>query len=95
MSKKEFKKTDAVTIRCATQETSAKVQKISKRIDSSTLEILQENADTLKNLEVGQVTIKTKNPIVTTPFNDVQELGRFVFVRDENICAGGIIAEGE
>lgn len=95
MSKKEFKKTDVVTIRCATQETNAKVQKISKRIDSSTLEILQENADTLKNLEVGQVTIKTKNPIVIKPFNDVQELGRFVFVRDENICAGGIIAEGE
>jgi translation elongation factor EF-1alpha len=37
------------------------------------------------------VTIKTKTPIVVKTFQDVQELGRFVMVRDENICAGGII----
>jgi hypothetical protein len=29
--------------------------------------------------------------VAITNFNDVQELGRFVLVRDENICAGGIV----
>ena len=91
MSKSEFKKDEKITMRCATQETIAKVERITDKIDSSTLDILEQDADTLKNLEVGRVTIKTKKPIVIKPFNDVQELGRFVFVKDNNICAGGII----
>ena len=91
MSKSEFKKDEKITIRCATQETIAKVERIRDRIDSSTLDILEQDADRLRNLEVGRVTIKTKNPIVIKPFSDVQELGRFVFVKDDNICAGGII----
>ena len=91
MSKSDFKKDEKITMRCATQETIAKVERITDKIDSSTLDILEQDADTLKNLEVGRVTIKTKKPIVIKPFNDVQELGRFVFVKDDNICAGGII----
>jgi sulfate adenylyltransferase large subunit len=91
MSKRRFKKDGKVTIRCATQETTAKVERIAKRIDSSTLDVLEENAETLENLEVGQVTIKAKNTIVLKSFNDVKELGRFVFVEGENICAGGIV----
>ena len=91
MTKKPFDKNEKITIRCATQETSAKIEKIKKRIDSSTLDVLEEDAAKLGNLEVGQVTIKTKVPIVVKSFNDVKELGRFVFVKNENICAGGII----
>jgi len=91
MSKSEFKKDKKITIRCATQETVAKVERIEKRIDSSTLDIIEQDADTLKNLEVGQVKIKTKNPVVVKSFNDVKELGRFVFVEGDSICAGGII----
>ncbi len=91
ISKAEFKTDEKITIRCATQETIAQVQNIKNKIDSSTLKIIEKDADTLKNLEVGQVTIKTKKPIVVKSFNDVRELGRFVFVRDDNICAGGII----
>jgi sulfate adenylyltransferase large subunit len=91
MSKKDMKKGERLVIRCATQEQNCRVERIAKRIDSSSLEVLGEDSDTLKNLEVGEVVIKTKNPIVLTMFADVQELGRFVIVRDENICAGGII----
>ena len=91
LSKKEFDKSERVMIRCATQETTCRVVAIKKRIDSSSLGIIEEDAQVLKNLEVGVVTIKTKHPIVIKSFNDVQELGRFVLVRDENICAGGII----
>jgi len=40
---------------------------------------------------VAEVIIKTKRKVVIKDFNDVQELGRFVLVQDENICAGGII----
>ena len=91
MSKRDFTADQKVTIRCATQETSCKIQSINKRINSSTLEVIEENASVIKNLEVAEVIIKTKKPVAIKDFNDVQELGRFVLVQDENICAGGII----
>ncbi len=91
MTKKDLVKSQKLTIRCATQETSCKVESINKRINSSTLEVIEENAKVLKNLEVAEVIIETKKALVIKDFNDVQELGRFVLVRDENICAGGII----
>lgn len=91
MSKQDFGKAERITIRCSTQETTCKVETIRKRINSSTLEIIEENASLLRDLEVGEITMKAKNPIVVKAFNDVQELGRFVLVRDENICAGGIV----
>jgi sulfate adenylyltransferase subunit 1 (EFTu-like GTPase family) len=91
MTKRDFEPNMKLTIRCATQETSCKIAKINKRINSSTLEVIGEDADVMKNLEVAQVTIKTKKPMAIKDFNDVQELGRFVIVHDENICAGGII----
>jgi len=91
MAKEDFSKNERLAIRCATQETTCKVENIKKRIDSSDFEVIQENADTLKNLEVGEVIIKTKKPIAIKVFSDVQELGRFVFIRHEDICAGGIV----
>ena len=91
MSKKNVKKDQKLTIRCATQETSGKIEHIKKRIDSSTLEVITEDADTIENLNVAEVVIKTKKPLAITNFNEVQELGRFVLVQDENICAGGIV----
>jgi sulfate adenylyltransferase large subunit len=91
MSKKDFSVDEKLTIRCATQETSCRIEQIKKRIDSSTLKVIEEDAKVVKNLEVAQVIIKTKKPVAIKSFNDVQELGRFVLVREENICAGGII----
>ena len=91
MAKKDFKKEQKLTIRCATQETSCRIESINRRIDSSTLEVLAEDASKIKNLEVAEVVVKTKKPLIITSFNDVQELGRFVLVQDDNKCAGGII----
>ncbi len=95
MAKKEFKKDQKLTIRCATQETSCKIESINKRIDSSSLEVIAEDADSIGNLEVAEVIVKTKKPLAIKSFNDVQELGRFVLVHDENICAGGIITKAD
>ena len=91
LSKKDFTKDEKLTIQCATQASLCTIKEIKKRIDSSSLEVLEENGDKLKNLEIGQVLIKTKKPIAIKAFQDLQELGRFVLVRDENTCAGGII----
>ena len=91
MSKRQFSKDQRLSIRCATQQTTCKIESIDKRIDSSTLEVIAENDDVIENLEVAQVVIRTKKPLAVTNFNDVQELGRFTLVRDGNTCAGGIV----
>ena len=93
MARRDFKKDQKLTIRCATQETGCKIESINKRINSSTLEVIAEDTDSIGNLDVAEVIVKTKKPLAITSFNDVQELGRFVLVQDENICAGGIITK--
>ncbi|MBW8017474.1 MAG: adenylyl-sulfate kinase [Planctomycetes bacterium] len=91
MSKKGVKVGDKMTLRCATQGQPCKIESISKRINSSTLEVIALDSDSIENLEVAEVVIKTKKPIAIKDFNEVQELGRFVLVRDDNTCAGGIV----
>jgi sulfate adenylyltransferase large subunit len=78
-------------IRCATQEISCKIEKIEKRTDTSTLEIIEEDATKLLPTEVGTVIIKTKSPIVLENFNDIKELGRFVLLKNNDTLAGGIV----
>jgi len=93
MDKRDFNPQQKLFLRCATQETACKIEEIKKRIDSSTLEVIEADGRTIKNLEVAQIVIKPKKPVAVKDFNDVQELGRFVIVQDENICAGGIITD--
>ncbi|MDC0357588.1 GTP-binding protein [Oligoflexia bacterium] len=82
---------EQLTLKCATQEVPCVVENIKERIDSSTLEILGENTDTIGEAEAGSVTIRTEQPLVVEDFNSIEGLGRFVFVRNEDIVAGGII----
>jgi len=91
MSKTRLTLGEKLRIKQATQEVSAEVTEIAKRIDSSSLEVIAENSDELKNNEIAELTIRTKAPIATESFYDVPELGRFVLVRGHDIVAGGII----
>lgn len=84
---------EKVIIRCSTQEVSCEIKEISRKVNSSTLECIDDNLNTLRNLEVGEVLIKLKKPIVAAKFKDIKALGRFVLVKENNICAGGIITE--
>jgi len=92
MSKRRCARDERLIMRCATQQTSCKIERIGRKINSSTLEVISEDAEDIEDLEVAEVTIRTKRPVAVRDFNDVQELGRFVLVRDEDTCAGGIIA---
>ena len=89
---------EELTLRCATQEVSARIAKIRERIDTSSLEVLERDSEELGSLEVGRVLIRTAAPVVVERFEEVQELGRFVLLRGaganeeaEEISAGGII----
>jgi sulfate adenylyltransferase large subunit len=92
MDKVPFKRGESLMFRCATQEVNCEIEKISRVINSSTLELIAEDADEIKNREVASIIIKTDKPVVVENFNKMEELGRFVLGR-EDTCAGGIITE--
>ncbi len=91
MSRQPMSVDEKLLVKCATQEIAIKACKIHRRINSSTLEVIEEDATELKNNEIAELTITTKSPIVVESFSDFPELGRFVLVRGHDIVAGGII----
>ncbi len=92
LDKIPFRKNESLRFECATQEVSCEIEKINKVIDSSTLELISEDANEIKNREVANIIIRTDKPVVVENFNKIEELGRFVLAR-EDTCAGGIITE--
>ncbi|MCR4404971.1 MAG: GTP-binding protein [Candidatus Acetothermia bacterium] len=86
-----LKKGEELTLRLATQEVPARLEAISARLDSASLEVVERDATVLGSLEAGQARLATAEPLVATRFSDLQPLGRFVLARGEEICAGGII----
>ncbi len=91
LSKEPFSKDEKIGLRLATQETKANITEIKERVDSSSLEVLEEKASSINNLEIGEVEIKTKKPLAFTKFGEVKEMGRFVLIRGNDVVAGGII----
>ena len=82
---------EEVVFRCTTQAVPCRVVRIHRRVDSSTLALLEENADTLHETEVGEITLETDEPVLIEAFSAFPELGRFVLERRNTIVAGGII----
>ena len=91
MFNKDLNLNEELILKCATQEVKCKIKEIQKRIDSSTLEIIEENSKILKETEVGEVIINTDQDLVIEDFNDIPELGRFVIIKDLDIAGAGII----
>jgi len=91
ISKAPFSIRDRITIRCATQETTCSVVTVKRKINSSDLGEIKTGLETLNNLEVAEVVMRVKRPLVVQDFSSVRELGRFVLARGEDICAGGIV----
>ncbi len=94
MDRAPLKKSEILRFRCATQEVSCEIEKINRVINSSTLELIADDATEIKNREVASIIIRTEKPVVVENFNKIEELGRFVLGR-EDTCAGGIITELE
>lgn len=93
MSKMNVKVGEKILLRCTTQETVCEIKNISRKLNSSTMEYIGSNPDTLGNLEVGEAVFILKKPVASARFKDIRSLGRFVLVKENNICAGGIITD--
>jgi len=90
MSKESLITDNSFILKLATQETPAKIKKIHKLMDSSTLKAIDRN-DEIKETEVAEVEIQTEKNIVIENFNFLPELGRFVIVKNDDIAAGGMV----
>jgi len=84
---------DSFRIKCATFEENCKIEAITERIDSSSFEVVEKNSSALSKTQVGKVVISIDKPMAFERFSDIEELGRFVLLKDNRVCAGGIITE--
>ena len=91
MSRTPLKKGQQVTLRCATQETGGVVQGITRRINTSTLELVENDSDELFANEACQLDLKLEKPIVAEDFNRAEELGRFVTENGDEITGFGMV----
>ncbi|MBU1131200.1 GTP-binding protein [Patescibacteria group bacterium] len=91
MSRESHKINEPITFKCVTQEIKAKIKKIHKLMDSSTLETIKDRTDEIRETEVAKVEIETDKKIAIEDFSYIPELGRFVLEKNDEIVAGGII----
>lgn len=82
---------ERLMIRCDTQETSCVIKEIKHRLNTGQLVEKPNDIEHLENLDAGKVVISTKKRLVVSRFSDYECIGRFVILREDNICAGGII----
>ena len=91
MCPRPFDIKEKLTFRINTQEAQCVVREITRRIDSSSLEVIEEDAKLLKVNEVGDIVIETERPVAFELFSFIPELGRFVMEHENDIVAGGIV----
>jgi small GTP-binding protein len=82
---------ERLLFRCVTQEIPCRIQKINKKFDPASMELIEENASSINGAEVADVQIQLDKMAVVDPFNEIPEMGRFVLEKDGRPSAGGII----
>ena len=81
---------EVLTFKSTTQKVDCKISRIIIKFNSSTIKKLK-NDNSLKETEIGVVSIKTDKPIIAPNFIDNEVLGRFVLTKNDEILAAGVI----
>jgi len=82
---------EEIFLRCATQSVKVRVEEISSKLDSATLDPLPETPS-LSSMELATVRISAGRPVVLERFERVPGLGRFVLERGGAPCGFGVVA---
>ncbi len=82
---------DKLDFKCATNQMQCQVKRIDNRLNSSSLEVIEESSNELRETEVARLTLKLDGYVATDKFEQVAETGRFVLMRDTDTVAGGVI----
>jgi small GTP-binding protein len=91
MDSRAHQRGEILLFRCVTQEIPCQIEKIYKKFDPASMELIEEEASSISSAEVADVMIHLKGQAVVDPFNDIPEMGRFVLEKDGRPVAGGII----
>jgi sulfate adenylyltransferase subunit 1 (EFTu-like GTPase family) len=78
-------------VQCSTQEVPCRIETITTKMNSSTLELLEKDIDRLHKYEVGDVVISTERPVFTESFSARGEFGRCVVKEEGRVVGVGII----
>jgi sulfate adenylyltransferase subunit 1 (EFTu-like GTPase family) len=82
---------EPLLFRCVTQEVPCQIEKVFKKFDPASLELVEENALSIRGAEVAMIMIHLNDQVVVDPFSDIPEMGRFVLEKEGRPAAGGII----
>jgi sulfate adenylyltransferase large subunit len=82
---------ETLDLKVITQETPCRVKAIRRRIDSSSLEVIEADAASLGNTEVAEVELEASAPVVIEPVTDHPSLGRVVLERQGGVVGAGIV----
>jgi len=91
MSRQPLSPGETLTFRCTTQEVPCRVAHIARRLDSSSLAVVEEHAQSIADTEVAELTLEMERPVVVEEHGFIPELGRFVLERGYDVIAGGIV----
>lgn len=91
LSKEPLEIRKEMTLRCSTQETACLALQIEKRINSSTLKLIEKNAKKLYENETGMVEFKTTSPVIMESFSIAKALGSFIIEVDDKLSGIGIM----
>lgn len=80
-----------ITLLNATQKVTCIVETIESKINTSTLEIIENNKDIMGLNEAGIVTLSTEHPVIVEKVSYIEELGRIILKKDNMIMAAGFI----
>jgi translation elongation factor EF-1alpha len=88
---KDYRLGIPLMLRCATQEAKGRIERIYRRFDPASIEVVEKDAKEIKPAEVAEVEIRLERPVVVDRFGDIPEMGRFVLEHMGHPVAGGII----
>jgi sulfate adenylyltransferase subunit 1 (EFTu-like GTPase family) len=91
MDSKGYRAGEILLFRCVTQEVPCRIEKINRKFDPASMELIEEEASSIKGAEVADILIQLDEKVVVDPFNEIPEMGRFVLEKDGRPVAGGII----
>ena len=82
---------EEIFLRCATQSVKVRVEEVSAKLDSATLDPLPD-APSLASMELATVRVSAGQPVVLERFERLPGLGRFVLERGGTPCGFGVVA---
>ena len=91
LAEKPLEVGEELALRCATQVLEVRVESVTERLDSATLEPLPEGR-ALASMELANVRLSAQSPVVLESFDRLAALGRFVLERGGAAAGFGIVA---